>query len=123
MRYCGATDLSTPVSAMIKLWQNMLFLWQTSTSYNQIIIHQGEANTNIKFKVKEKLFRISPKAWEEKMASESVNPQVSISEAKENGIVLNEEEEESLDKSCLNEEMNNGLSESSVNHHLLTVFQ
>ena len=57
------------------------------------------------------------------MASESVNPQVSISEAKENGIVLNEEEEESLDKSCLNEEMNNGLSESSVNHHLLTVFQ
>ena len=73
--------------------------------------------------VKEKLFRISPKAWEEKMASESVNPQVSISEAKENGIVLNEEEEESLDKSCLNEEMNNGLSESSVNHHLLTVFQ
>ena len=73
--------------------------------------------------VKKKLFRISPKAWEEKMASESVNPQVSISEAKENGIVLNEEEEESLDKSCLNEEMNNGLSESSVNHHLLTVFQ
>ena len=73
--------------------------------------------------VKEKLFRISPKAWEEKMASESVNPQVSISEAKENGIVLNEEEEESLDKSYLNEEMNNGLSESSVNHHLLTVFQ
>ena len=73
--------------------------------------------------VKEKLFRISPKAWEEKMASESVNPQVSISEAKENGIVLNEEEEESLDRSCLNEEMNNGLSESSVNHHLLTVFQ
>ena len=73
--------------------------------------------------VKEKLFRISPKAWEEKMASESVNPHVSISEAKENGIVLNEEEEESLDKSCLNEEMNNGLSESSVNHHLLTVFQ
>ena len=66
-------------------------------------------------------FRISPKAWDEKMEAEASNPQVSISQASEN----ENEAEEKEDKSYLKEDiLNNGetLINTNSSNQLLSVF-